>query len=320
VSTGNAAGFVFDIIKQMNSAVYSMTGFATGTLTTDTNLGITLDIRSVNSRFLDVSFKMPDSYRHLEAKLREAVTNRLKRGKCEIRLNVQSATTANTATLDSARITNLMLQQAQILALCPNAAALSVAEILALASSKGESGAEAPLSEAALMGLMQTTLADFIKARGLEGSKLAAVMLSQVCSLREQRTAVIPLIPALIELQRQKFLQKFGDVVADSGGKISASSAEERALTEATAFALRIDVTEEVNRLGSHLDEIESLLTKGGDKKGSELGKRLEFLIQELQREANTLGSKSATLETTKIAVEMKVLIEQLREQVQNIE
>jgi uncharacterized protein (TIGR00255 family) len=305
----------------MNGAVYSMTGFATGTLTPDTHLGFTLDIRSVNSRFLDLSFKLPDSYRHLEAKLREAVTGRLKRGKCEIRLNFQATTVAtNAATLDMTRMANLLTQQAQILALVPNAATLSVADILALASSKGESSADAPPSDAALLGLMQTTLTDFMHARSLEGGRLASVMLTQIKSLREQRTAVIPLIPALIELQRQKFLQKFGDAVADSGGKISASSAEERALTEATAFALRIDVTEEVNRLGSHLDEIESLLTKGPDKKGTELGKRLEFLIQELQREANTLGSKSATLETTKIAVEMKVLIEQLREQVQNIE
>jgi uncharacterized protein (TIGR00255 family) len=305
----------------MNSPVYSMTGFATGTLTTESPLGFTLDIRSVNSRFLDLSFKLPDSCRHLEAKLRETVTSRLKRGKCEIRLNIQAANSTSSATrLDTARIASLIEQQAQILALAPSAAMLSVAEILALASNKAESLAESLPSDAALLGLMQTTLDDFMKARSLEGGRLAAIMLAQVQSLREQRTAVIPLIPALIELQRQKFLQKFGDAVADSGGKISASAAEERALTEATAFALRIDVTEEVNRLGSHLDEIESLLTKGGDKKGSELGKRLEFLIQELQREANTLGSKSATLETTKIAVEMKVLIEQLREQVQNIE
>lgn len=305
----------------MNGAVYSMTGFATGTLTTGTNLIFTLDIRSVNSRFLDLSFKLPDSCRHLEAQLRAAVTGRLKRGKCEIRLNIQAPVTGvNTPTLDTVRVTSLLVQQAQILALAPHAAALSVADILALALTKSDSSSDTLPSDAAVLGLMQTTLDDFMQARGLEGGRLASVMLAQIKSLREQRTAVIPLIPTLIELQRQKFLQKFSDAVADSGGKISASSAEERALSEATAFALRIDVTEEVNRLSSHLDEIESLLTKGPDKKGSELGKRLEFLIQELQREANTLGSKSATLETTKIAVEMKVLIEQLREQVQNIE
>ena len=105
-----------------------------------------------------------------------------------------------------------------------------------------------------------------------------------------------------------------------SPGGLPIRLAEERALSEVTAFAIRIDVTEEVDRLGSHLVEIEKVLTRSHDKKAQELGKRLEFLIQELHREANTLGSKSATLHTTKIAVEMKVLIEQLREQVQNIE
>jgi uncharacterized protein (TIGR00255 family) len=305
----------------MNSPVYSMTGYATGTLTTESELGLTLDIRSVNSRFLDLSFKLPDSCRHLEAKLREAVTSRLKRGKCEIRLNIQApASLASALALDPARIASLMAQQAQIYTIAPAAQALSVAEILALASARSDTPSDSAPGEADVLGLMKSTLDSFIQARSTEGGKLAAVMLAQIQGLREQRTAVIPLIPALIELQRQKFLQKFGDAVADSGGKISASAAEERALTEATAFALRIDVTEEVNRLGSHLDEIESLLTNGGDKKSSELGKRLEFLIQELQREANTLGSKSATITTTQIAVEMKVLIEQLREQVQNIE
>jgi uncharacterized protein (TIGR00255 family) len=305
----------------MNGAVYSMTGYATGTLTTNTNIGFTLDIRSVNSRFLDLSFKLPDSYRHLEAKLREMVSQRLKRGKCEVRLNTQTPTaSSNTLALDELRIQHLMALQAQILAYAPEASTLSVAEILTLASSKSDIATDAQPSDADVLRLMQTTLHDFVQAREIEGAKLAAIMLAQVQSLRQQQTRVIPLIPALIELQRQKFLQKFSDAVADSGGKISASAAEERALTEATAFALRIDVTEEVHRLGSHLAEIESLLTLGADKKGAELGKRLEFLIQELQREANTLGSKSATLETSKIAVEMKVLIEQLREQVQNIE
>jgi uncharacterized protein (TIGR00255 family) len=305
----------------MNSAVYSMTGFATGTLTTDTNLGITLDIRSVNSRFLDLSFKMPDTYRHLEPKLRDVLTSHLKRGKCEIKLHIQTPTATTSApTLDLALMTNLMALQTQILSFSPEAVALSVADILALAASKSDLSTDSLPSDATLLGLLETTLEAFMQARSTEGSRLATTMLAQVSNLRQHRAAVIPLIPALIELQRQKFLQKFGDAVADSGGKITPSSAEERALTEATAFALRIDVTEEINRLGSHLDEIESLLSQGCDKKGSELGKRLEFLIQELQREANTLGSKSATLETTRIAVDMKVLIEQLREQVQNIE
>ncbi|MEY4294610.1 MAG: hypothetical protein RLY82_298 [Pseudomonadota bacterium] len=307
----------------MNGAVYSMTGFATGTLTTESQLGLTLDIRSVNSRFLDLSFKLPDSCRHLEIKLREAVTARLKRGKCEIRLNIQAPTSvANARTLDPARIASLMEQQAQIHAIAPAAGPLSVADILALAfaSSKSDPLIDTMPSDEVVLGLMKTTLGDFIEARRIEGAKLATVMLGNIKNLREQRETVIPLVPVLIEQQRQKFLQRFNDAVLESGGKLSPSVAEERALTEATAFALRIDVMEEISRLGSHLDEIESLLSRNDSKNSTELGKRLEFLIQELQREANTLGSKSATITTTQIAVEMKVLIEQLREQVQNIE
>jgi uncharacterized protein (TIGR00255 family) len=123
------------------------------------------------------------------------------------------------------------------------------------------------------------------------------------------------LLPQLVEQQRQRFIDRWNEAMALSDGKVSPDVATDRALTEATAFAIRIDVAEELTRLASHLDEIGRLVKKGGD-----IGKRLDFLIQELHREANTLGSKSAALELTKISVDMKVLIEQMREQVQNIE
>ncbi len=304
----------------MNGAVYSMTGFATGTEVLGTSQTITLDIRSVNSRFLDLSFKLPDSYRHVEAKLRELVTSQLKRGKCEVKLGYQNVSAdAGANHISAERIQSLLAQQSIIHSFAPSATALSAFEIITLAASKGETSSEAA-SVAEVLTLMQSVLANFMQARALEGGKLVQVMLAQTKALRSLRDEVIPLVPALVEQQRQRFLQKFSDAMLDSGGKISASTAEERALSEATAFAIRVDVTEEVDRLGSHLAEIENVLTRTNDKNGQELGKRLEFLIQELHREANTLGSKSATLQTTKIAVDMKVLIEQLREQVQNIE
>ncbi len=304
----------------MNGAVYSMTGFATGTQVLGTSQTITLDIRSVNSRFLDLSFKLPDSYRHVETKLRELVTSQLKRGKCEVKLGYQNVNAdAGANHISAERIQSLLAQQSTIHSLAPSATALSVAEIIALAASKGDVSSETA-SVAEVLALMQRVLDSFMQARAIEGGKLVQAMLTQTKALGGLRNEVIPLLPALVEQQRQRFLQKFSDAMLDSGGKISASTAEERALSEATAFAIRADVTEEVDRLGSHLAEIERVLTRADDKKGQELGKRLEFLIQELHREANTLGSKSATLQTTKIAVEMKVLIEQLREQVQNIE
>jgi uncharacterized protein (TIGR00255 family) len=133
--------------------------------------------------------------------------------------------------------------------------------------------------------------------------------------LRNLAAQAAPLLPQLVEQQRQRFIDRWNEAMALSEGTVSSDVAKDRALTEATAFAIRIDVAEELTRLASHLDEISRLVKKGGD-----IGKRLDFLIQELHREANTLGSKSAALELTNISVEMKVLIEQMREQVQNIE
>ena len=306
----------------MNGAVYSMTGFATATLPT----GLSIDIRSVNSRFLDLSFKLPDSYRHLEVKLRECVSTTVRRGKCEVRINQSSTNNHKLPSFDAALLAQVLALQTSIQSAAPKAAPLSVAELISLASSKdGADTAAAAPTEADIVPMMQKALQDFNQARSLEGGKLALMMRGQIAALQTLREAVLPLIPALIEQQRQRFLQKFDDALANANsvskaGEITASVAQDRALAEVTAFAIRIDVTEELDRLGSHLLEIDNLLQNGSGKKGQELGKRLEFLIQELHREANTLGSKSATLETTRIAVDMKVLIEQLREQIQNIE
>jgi uncharacterized protein (TIGR00255 family) len=125
----------------------------------------------------------------------------------------------------------------------------------------------------------------------------------------------VPMVPKLVEQQKARFLERWKEALALGTSSVLPEIAQDRALTEATAFAIRIDVAEEITRLASHLDEIDRLLASGG-----ELGKRLDFLIQELHREANTLGSKSASLELTRVSVDMKVLIEQIREQVQNIE
>jgi uncharacterized protein (TIGR00255 family) len=155
------------------------------------------------------------------------------------------------------------------------------------------------------------------EARAREGERLVAILLERIVALRALAAQAAPLIPTVVKRQQERFLERWNEALdsAGAGGQVSAESARDRALNEAAAFAIRIDVAEELSRLGAHLDEIERLLRAGG-----ELGKRLDFLIQELHREANTLGSKSAALELTGISVEMKVLIEQMREQVQNIE
>ena len=153
-------------------------------------------------------------------------------------------------------------------------------------------------------------------AREREGARLATMLLGHLEQLRALAAAGrARWCRSWSSSSAPRFLERWKEAMGLAGGAASPEAAQDRALTEATAFAIRIDVAEELTRLASHLDEIERLVKKGG-----EIGKRLDFLIQELHREANTLGSKSAALELTRISVDMKVLIEQMREQVQNIE
>jgi uncharacterized protein (TIGR00255 family) len=166
-----------------------------------------------------------------------------------------------------------------------------------------------------LLALATRVLLDLQEARAREGSRLASMLREHVASLRALSKQALPLVPQLMEQQRLRFLDRWREALALADASALPDTARDRALTEAAAFAIRIDVAEELTRIASHLDELDRLLKKGG-----ELGKRLDFLIQELHREANTLGSKSAVLEMTRISVDMKVLIEQMREQVQNIE
>ena len=165
-----------------------------------------------------------------------------------------------------------------------------------------------------LLDVTRDALDSLLAAREREGARLADLLRGQLERLRGLVAQAAPLVPKLVEQQRTRFLERWGEAMGLTGNALP-EAAQDRALSEATAFAIRIDVAEELARLASHLDEIERLLHKGG-----EAGKRLDFLIQELHREANTLGSKSAALELTHIGVDMKVLIEQMREQVQNIE
>jgi uncharacterized protein (TIGR00255 family) len=160
-------------------------------------------------------------------------------------------------------------------------------------------------------------MAALAEARAREGAKLVTLLTDRTTRLRALAAQAEPLVPAVVQRQQARFLERWNEALAaaGAGSSIPADALRERALNEAAAFAIRIDVAEELTRLRAHLDEIERLLETGG-----ELGKRLDFLIQELHREANTLGSKSAALELTGISVEMKVLIEQMREQVQNLE
>ncbi len=278
-----------------------------------TGTSVSAELRSVNGRFLDLALRLPDELRALEPALRELVAGAVKRGKVELRISCQRDTDAGLPAPGSDQLNRLSRIEGTVLSWLPKAAPLSVNE--ALNWCRG--GTSTERLEAPALEAVREAVSALRDARGREGARLTTVLLERLAHLRALTAQAKPLLPAVVQRQQARFVERWQEALLASGAgqSISAEAAQERALTEAAAFAIRIDVAEELARLTSHLDEIERLLKKGG-----EIGKRLDFLIQELQREANTLGSKSAALELTGIAVEMKVAIEQMREQVQNIE
>ena len=309
--------------KEIDVPVYSMTGYASAQRSVNTQADaadsgasasaqLGLEIRCVNSRFLDLSLRLPEDLRQLEPALRDAVGSQLKRGKVELRVSLDSAHAGGVADPSEALLKRLVQVQARTTKWLPQATPLGVADVVRMAANEQSSHRD---WSADVLSLAQDVLAALAQARAREGARLADMLHSRVQELRALAAQAEPLVPQLVEQQRRRFVERWKDAMALGEGSVAPEAAHDRALAEATAFAIRIDVAEEITRLNSHLEEIARLLKRGG-----EVGKRLEFLIQELHREANTLGSKSAALELTRIAVDMKVLIEQMREQVQNIE
>ena len=267
----------------------------------------------MNSRFLDLAFRLPDELRGLEPALRELIGATFKRGKIELRVATQREADSGWPQPQPDQLNKLSRLESTVIGWLPKAQPLSVNEALMWCR---QGGASDRLDTATLVAARQAIFG-LREARGREGARLVEILMERIGRLRELAAMAQPLVPAVVLRQQQRFLDRWNEALqnAGAGGSVSADALRDRALNEAAAYALRIDVAEELARLGAHLDEIDRLLKAGG-----ELGKRLDFLIQELQREANTLGSKASALELTNISVEMKVAIEQMREQVQNIE
>ncbi|MDP3174751.1 MAG: YicC/YloC family endoribonuclease [Phenylobacterium sp.] len=276
---------------------------------------VSIELRSVNGRFLDLGFRLPDELRGLEPALRELLSANFRRGKIELRLSTQRDTDNAWPEPSPEQINQLLRLDDTVRGWLPEARGLSVNEILQWC--RGSAPA-VRLDEAAL-GAAKRCIEGLREARAREGARLVAMLTDRLKTLRALADQAEPLVPAVVKRQQERFLERWNEAIASANTAtttpIPAQALQERALNEAASYAIRIDVAEELTRLRSHLDEIERLLAAGG-----EVGKRLDFLIQELHREANTLGSKSAALDLTRISVDMKVLIEQMREQVQNIE
>ncbi len=287
--------------------ICSMTGYAVKTR--DLECGsLQIELKSVNSRYLDFHFRVTEDLRALEMPLREMLSARLTRGKVECRLSFNAAAArAEQLQLNGELLASLQNLGAQVRARMPEAAPLSVNEILRWPGMFGDQGIDFAALGPQVMALAREALDDFTASRGREGDKLAAMIVDRVSGMRDIVRRVAPRIPEAQALFTDKLRQRLVEALGNAS--------DDRILQEVAVFATRIDVAEELSRLTTHLDEVERVLKQGGA-----CGKRLDFLMQELNREANTLGSKSAITEVSQASMDLKLLIEQMREQIQNIE
>jgi uncharacterized protein (TIGR00255 family) len=358
--------------------IYSMTGFATASRAlwptppeptgSETSVDgdtaahgapthILVEIRSVNSRFLDIHFKMPDEARASEPAIREMLMASLSRGKVEVRVAIHRADLASAATsapgngLQPHVLAQLVALQAGVQARFPDAASLSVGEILRWPGILGDASIDQDRLRDAIVAATRDAIKELIEVRAREGAALGAVLRDKSSEMEAIVARISPLVPELVKRQQQKIVERLSDalgivladrntsaaVTSDSSGlsqaaasavsgatvssvptsnaALSREDVEERIRQEVTVYGVRIDIAEELARLAAHLAETRHVLDKGG-----KVGKRLDFMMQELNREANTVGSKAAAKELADAAMALKLLIEQMREQVQNLE
>ena len=319
--------------------INSMTAFGSGKHEFGQG-SVTVELRSVNSRYLDLQFRMPDELRMAEIPLRELLMQRLGRGKIDIRLSYSRPRKASDETLGAERLAQVASQLQAVRRLIPDAAAPSLLEVLDWPDADASTEPTDPqLWVEPCLRAMDQALDQLIEGRAREGARLAESMLEQSRAMTAIVEDVETHLPELLNAQREKLAQKLLETVQNAfpGGfnHISGAELSERIASESSLFALRIDVAEELSRLRSHVQELSFLLAgepaqqpsaksispgKGKVQDKGSIGKRLDFLFQEMNREANTLGSKAGSLDMTRAAIDLKLLIEQMREQSQNIE
>jgi len=285
----------------------SMTAFARTQISEDFG-SIVCELRSVNHRFLEMHMRLPDELRAQEVHLRETISKRLKRGKleCNVRLQLQDKKAGAihinkdqaTAIIDANHVINDMLRQPS---------EVNPMEILAWPGVVEESCVDLKPVAAALEGLLNQALDELIDNREREGNRLADLLQTRCDAMQKIVNAVRENMPSIVQRYREKLLSKLDDL------KIEID--HDRMEQELLHLVQKMDVEEELDRLDCHLQEMKDVL-----KRDEAIGRRLDFLMQELNREANTLGSKSADISSTQASVELKVLIEQMREQIQNLE
>jgi uncharacterized protein (TIGR00255 family) len=283
-----------------------MTGYAVAARELE-NAVLNLELRSVNHRYLDIQFRMPDELRVVEPALREALAAKLNRGKIECRISYAQTPGRKGVDLDQDLLGQLASLEKRVLTVLPQAQGLTASDVLRWPGMLGTDTLDVDSMRGACRELLDAVLEEFTITRAREGEKLKTMLLERATAVEARVAEVAPRMPQVIASFQEKLATRLKEALANAD--------EDRIRQEVALFANKIDVDEELTRLTTHMTELRRILEKGGAA-----GKRLDFLMQELNREANTLGSKAADVAVTQVAMELKLLIEQMREQIQNIE
>ena len=287
--------------------VLSMTGFSSRENNTANGILI-IELRSVNHRYLELQLKPDDNLRQFESQMRAQIQSKLNRGKVDCRLQlVRDNSVAGQAQLNHSVLQQIAENAKTAAQYFPHTQPVNMLQILQMPGVIQSENLNIEALEADLISVLNTALDDLIQAKSIEGEKLKAIILDRLADVQQNVALVKPMMPKLVQQYQQKLIAKLQEA--------HASNDDERIRQEMVLFAQRIDVDEELSRLDSHISEVKRILNLGGAA-----GKKLDFLMQEMNREANTLGSKSVAIETSQISMQLKVLIEQMREQIMNIE
>lgn len=270
--------------------------------------GAACELRSINHRYLEMVVRLPENLHALEAPIRECIRRYLKRGKIECHIRYQPGDVTGSDILINKHLAKqLCMANEAISEISTNSASPSTMEILKWPGIIQMAELDFEAIEDEVLKILEKSLEDLVKSREREGGELKELFLQRMDAMKNELAKVKQKLPQILKEQRERIMTRFKDAKLEMDSN--------RLEQEMVMFAQKIDVTEELERLDAHISEVRRVLKQGGM-----VGRRLDFLMQELNREANTLGAKSVDVETTRSSVELKVLIEQVREQVQNVE
>ena len=297
--------------------IASMTGFAVAQRATALGT-IGVELRSVNSRFLDLNLRLADDLRAVEPAIRERLSSRIARGKLDCRIGLQRRDEVAAQTLNAAVLAQLRRLDDEVRSAIPQVANLTIADVLAWPGVVDGAAADTEAVQRELLSALDEAIEALQATRGREGDALRRALLERCDTIEAIAAQVRARVPELRAALERKLFERLDQSLAPalaSAGGLTRDDVAERIRQEVTLYGLRADVDEELSRLATHVTEVRRVLAAGGA-----VGRRLDFLMQELNREANTLGSKATAIELTNAAVELKIAIEQMREQIQNLE